>query len=260
MKTLSFIIPVYNEEKRIHKTFAALQELQLPRGLKLLEIIFVDDGSTDNTKKMITAYAKSATISKKINIISYSINRGKGYALRQGMQQAISDYALFFDADISTPLSEINKFNYFINSHVDVIIGTRKNGHSTVTVHQPFIREVLGKAFTKLTQLALSVNNTDFTCGFKSFSKEARHTIFSKSQIDRWGYDAEILFLAKKYHFSEKEVPVAWADDKNTRVKLGSAIVSTLMELTKLVWLHRTKPWLSNIAPTPLLSLANLIK
>lgn len=260
MKTLSFIIPVYNEENRIHKTFTALKQLRLNRDLRLVEIIFINDGSTDKTAQLIKNFAQSAGLSVKITLLTYKINKGKGYALRQGMRQSTADYTLFFDADISTPLSELAKFKPYMDKNIHVIIGTRKNGRSTVTKHQPLVREMLGKIFTRITQLALATDNTDFTCGFKAFSKKAKHTVFSQSQINRWGYDAEILLLTKLNNFSQKEVAVSWADDSNTRVRLGSAVITTLIELTKLVWLHRIKPWIGSIVPSPLLTRSNLIK
>jgi dolichyl-phosphate beta-glucosyltransferase len=111
---------------------------------------------------------------------------------------SIGDYALFFDADMSTPLSQINNFLPYMENHTDVIIGTRKNGESAVIRHQPLCRELLGKYFTKLTRFVLEVDVTDFTCGFKAFSQSARLTIFPRSIINGWVYDAEILLLAKK--------------------------------------------------------------
>ncbi len=131
MKTISFIIPVYNEEKRLYKTQEALMKLKLPRGLKLDEIIFVDDGSKDKTVKSIRYFIhvmKKYKIQKGANyrVIKYSQNQGKGYAIRRGMLAARSDYALFFDADMSTPLKELNHFMEYIKQDVDVVIGYQK--------------------------------------------------------------------------------------------------------------------------------------
>lgn len=260
MKTLSFVIPVYNEQERINKTFNALTNVKLPRGLKLTEVIFVNDGSVDKTAKLIEAFAKKAKLKAAVKLVTYTTNRGKGYALKQGMLKASGDYTLFFDADMSTPLSELAKFKPFMDKNIQVLIGTRKNGHSTVTKHQPLMRELLGKGFTKMTQIALSIDNTDFTCGFKAFSKKSKDAIFPESQIDRWGYDAEILLLARKFGFSQREIAVEWANDERTRVKLVSAIISTFSELGTIVWMHRLKPTLNTILPTSLLTRLNLIK
>src|SRR5207245_1659543 len=145
-------------------------------------------------------------IARRIQIISYSQNQGKGYAVRRGMLASKADYTLFFDADISTPLSEISKFMPEIKKGTQVIVGTRKNGKSTVLVRQPRYRELLGRGFTLLAQTVLNTQITDFTCGFKAFSKTAKDDIFKKAVINRWGYDAEILFLAKRRGYTAKEV------------------------------------------------------
>src|SRR3989440_7138720 len=159
MITVSFIIPVANEEKRLEKTFTALQTVRVPHGIRLTEVIFVNDGSTDLTASMIKEFGKH---NKRVRLISYTQNQGKGYAVRQGMLAATGDYALFFDADMSTSLSQIKKFVPYMENHTDVIIGTRKNGKSTVISRQPWYREVIGKCFTKLTQFLLQVDVTDF--------------------------------------------------------------------------------------------------
>jgi dolichyl-phosphate beta-glucosyltransferase len=244
MKTLSFVIPVYNEEKRLPKTFSALSKFRAPEGLELQEVIFVNDGSRDATKRNIqdTATMLKKALGAKIKIVSYTQNKGKGYAVKQGMLNANSDYMLFFDADMSTPLSELNKFMPYIKMGKDVIIGTRKNGQSTVVVHQPKVRELLGKSFTLITKIALRLNVTDFTCGFKLFSKEAKDKIFKQCTINTWGYDAEILFLAKKLNFPIQEKAVLWSNDKNTKVKLYKAIPQTFMELFLINWRHEIKP------------------
>lgn len=241
-KTLSFVIPVYNEELRLGITFKALSGLQLPRGLTLSEVIFVNDGSTDATKSQILGYKSKMKKRMNIQLVTYAQNRGKGYAIRQGMKKSTADYTLFFDADMSTPLSELSKFMPFITNGTDVIVGTRKNGHSTVIKHQPLFREMLGRGFTKITQLALNVDVTDFTCGFKAFSKKAKEMIFSQAEIDGWGYDAELLFLAKKNGFSMAEKAVLWSNDERTKVKLYKAVPQTLSELITIRSKHSVKP------------------
>lgn len=253
MKTISFIIPCYNEEKRLSKTFEALRLAQGKpfRGLKLSEIIFVDDGSTDRTFEKIQKWISqhSQEFNNKLSLISYKPNRGKGYAIKEGMLESTSDYALFFDADISTPLSEIKKFLPYFKKGAPIVVGTRKNGASTVLVHQPLYRELLGRTFTKIAQIVLGIEVTDFTCGFKAFSKNAALQIFKNAKINGWGYDAEILFLAKKGGFSVYEVPVIWSNDNGTRVKLVKAIFRTLYELFRIQFIHSIKPNLTEIIP-----------
>ncbi len=231
MKTLSFVIPVFNEEERIFKTLQALEKGVYFTGLTLDEVIFVNDGSTDYTLKLLKEWDKYRTTNFSVKIISYKQNKGKGYAIKQGMLASKADYTLFFDADMSTPLNELNKFLPFIEQNIDVIIGTRKNGHSTVVKHQPLYRELLGRGFTFLSQLILNTWVTDFTCGFKAFSRKAKTSIFQNAKINRWGYDAEILFLARTNQYNMQEVPVVWANDDRSKVNLIVDIPKTLFDL-----------------------------
>jgi len=249
MKTLSFIIPMYNEEERLQKTLSALKTLSLPRGLTLEEVIFVNDGSLDHTKKLLLKARPSlaAKLKTTVKVISYAQNQGKGYALRQGMKAAHGDYALFFDADMSTPLSELKKFTPKMESGIDVIVGTRKNGKSTVIKHQPKLRETLGKGFTLLTRTALNIREvTDFTCGFKAFSRQSYSRIFAQSIINGWGYDAELLYLAVKQKYTMVEVPVHWSNDERTKVNLSKAIPQTLKEIATIKFHHGVKGFLSS--------------
>ena len=246
MKNISIVIPVFNEEKRLKKTFAALQMLRLSGGLRVAEVIFVNDGSTDSSLSRLKTFVKTTKVPTKI--LSYKENRGKGFAVKKGMLASSGDYSLLCDADMSTPFSELVKFEKALNNDIDIILGTRKNGHSTVVIHQPKYREVLGKVFTKLTQQTLGLNVTDFTCGFKLFSKESVNTIFPHTIIDRWGYDAEIVYLATKNSLSLKEVPVLWSDDKGSHVNVFVAAPQTLIELGKILATHSFIPFATNIS------------
>jgi len=230
IKTIDFIIPIYNESKRLKPTISAINSFATPKSLKIGKVIFVNDGSTDNTLRLI----KSAKIKFPKKIISYPKNIGKGYAIKQGFLAAKSDYALFFDADMSTPLSEIKKFLPFINKNSRIVIGTSKNGHSTVIKHQPWLRENLGKCFTLLSQIILNTKTTDFTCGFKAFDKTAYQTIGRLMTIPRWGFDSEIIFLATRLDFSIQEKAVLWADKPNTKVNLLKDIYRSFSELVQI--------------------------
>lgn len=230
MTTLSLVIPTYNESKRLQQTFSILNKWQVPHGLKLKQIIFVNDGSTDDSLKIL----QSTPLKFNKKVISYKQNIGKGFATKKGMLASKADYTLTLDADMSTTPTQIKKFLPLIKSGTDIIVGTRKNGHSTVTIHQPFIRENMGKIFTKLSQIILGVKVTDFTCGFKAFSQTAKNNIFKRSLINRWGYDAEILFIAKKLDYSIQEKSVPWADQKGTKVNLLIDSFSSFFELIQI--------------------------
>jgi len=236
MNSLNFVIPVFNEEMRISKTIKALKKGFSFSGIKLEKIIFVDDGSTDKTTFLIKKARPSLekVLGAQVKIISYKKNKGKGNAIRVGMLASDSDYTLFFDADMATPLSEFEKFLPFVKKGAPVIIGTRKNGKSTVRVHQPKYREVLGKGFTFLSNIILNTWVTDFTCGFKAFSREAKNEIFSKATIDRWGYDAEIMFLSRKLGYKIQERAVLWYDDNRTKVNLAKDLPNTFFELIRI--------------------------
>lgn len=233
MKTLSIVIPVYNEEERLDNTFRALRELRFPRGLKLEKIIFVDDGSSDTSVAKIKNQISNIknNLYKYVKIISYPENKGKGYAVSQGMKASKSDYTLFCDADMSTHINEIRKFMPYIRRNMQVIIGTRKNGHSTVVRHQPAVRELFGRIFTYLSSIILNTWVTDFTCGFKAYSYDAKNVLFPLMKMNRWSFDAELLFLGRINGFEYKEVPVVWSDDRRSKVRLWRDVPLSFFDL-----------------------------
>ncbi len=243
MKTLSIVIPVYNEEKRISKTLKTLSKGFKFAGVRLEKVIFVDDGSTDGTIEKIRSQTSNLEkiLKSKIEIYSYRPNKGKGYAIKTGMLVSDSDYTLFFDADIPTPLTEFEKFLPLIKEEIPVIIGTRKNGEPTVIYPQPLYRQILGRGFTILSNLILNTWVTDFTCGFKTISREAKNAIFNQSVINGWGYDAEVLFLAQKQNFEIAEKAVLWRDDRQSKVKLVKDLPQALVDLFRIRIVH-SKP------------------
>lgn len=220
----SIIVPCYNESKRVDNIKTILEYLKNLD--KPWELIVVNDGSTDDT------LIKLETLKKKANfkIVSYKKNRGKGFAVKTGMLKAKGNFRLFLDVDLSTPITEMEKFSKSVDQY-DVIIGTRKLKGSKVVEHQPLLREYMGMAFTLLSQIILNVKISDFTCGFKCFSESASQKIYKNTKIYRWGFDSETMFLAKKYGFSIKEVPVVWENSKLTKVRFPNDIVSSFYEL-----------------------------
>lgn len=223
----SIIVPAYNEVSRLHHLNSIIEYLKkLPESY---ELIIVDDGSKDETKTKLLQLAKSS----KLQVISYPQNRGKGYAIQQGMLAANGEYCLFLDIDLSTPIDQIEKFRPLLSPKA-VLVGTRKSKGAVVNVHQPWLRETLGKGFTLLSQISLWIWISDFTCGFKCFPKAAAKKIFSASKIYRWGFDSEIIYLAKKYKYDLREVPVVWTNDAATRVKFPQDLIISLVELFKI--------------------------
>ena len=221
---LSIIIPVYNESNRLGHILSLYKFIRSQKFKS--ELIIVNDGSTDNTLKRLESLKEK----NRFNIISYRDNKGKGYAVRMGMLQAKGRYCLFTDIDFSTPIEAFNKLAPWIKKY-DVVIGSRKMIGAKLINRQPFVRESLGRGFTILSKLILGLNLSDFTCGFKCFSKKATMDIFSRQKINRWGFDSEILFIAKIKNFKIKEVPVEWSNDQQTKVKFPDDLISSLFEL-----------------------------
>lgn len=227
---LSIIIPLYNEEKRIRMLFEIHSYLKKQKFS--WEIILVNDGSKDNTKKITANIIKDNSF-KKIQLISYKRNRGKGFAIKKGVLKAKGEYRLFIDIDLSTPIEELKKILPFIKKF-DIVIGSRKRKGAKLIKRQSKLREILGKEFTRLSRYILGLKVTDFTCGFKCFSANSAEKIFSRQKIERWGFDAEILFLAQKLNFPIKEVAVVWRNDSETKVRLPKDIIVTFFELFKI--------------------------
>lgn len=226
--TISLIVPVFNEEKRIHNLKAIDEYAE--RNKQIKEIIIVNDGSTDETMKII----KGSKYKGKTSIVSYRKNQGKGYAIKKGILSARGTHVIFIDIDLSTPLTMIEKAIKQFGSY-DIVIGTRKNKSAHLKKRQPLLREWMGKGFTFLSQTLLNVSVTDFTCGFKCFTTKSAQQIFAKQLIKRWSFDAEALFLAKKYGYTIGELPVTWKNDPYTKVRFPQDIFISLVELFSII-------------------------
>lgn len=224
---LSVVIPLYNEQGRLKKLANIYKFLKQQKFE--YEVILVNDGSKDNTIESLNILLKKFNFT----LISYEKNRGKGFAIKTGMLVAKGKFRLFTDIDLSTPIKEFNKFFPYLLKH-DVLIGSRKMAGSDMKKRQSLLRETLGKSFTFLSQQMLNLYVSDFTCGFKCFSKRAALDVFNYQLIEGWGFDSEILFISKKKGFRIKEIPVKWRDDPNTKVKFPQDIISSLMDLYKI--------------------------
>ncbi|MCX6731331.1 MAG: glycosyltransferase [Candidatus Roizmanbacteria bacterium] len=221
---ISVIVPVFNEEKRIHNLKTLLEFVKNKQYIK--ELIVVNDGSIDRTKETLLNLQK---ISKFI-LVSYRKNRGKGWAIKKGVEIARGTHVVFIDVDLSTPPKMIGVLKKILHTK-DILIGTRKNDKAILSQRQPKLRESMGKFFTSLSQTILSVYVSDFTCGFKCFSLKAAKHIFKKQQIKRWAFDSESLFLAQKYGYSIGEIPVEWKDAKGTKVRFPQDAISSFLDL-----------------------------
>ncbi len=226
---LSVVIPAYNEEAVIASTVQAVADYLSAKGMTY-EILVVDDGSSDHTAAVVQRLTARVPSLRLL----HSGHRGKGGAVKHGVLQAQGDTIVFLDADHSTRIGEWDKCAPWLHEGYDVVIGSRKMSGATVTVHQPPLREAMGKVFTWLTNVLLAAHVSDVTCGFKGFRAEAARELFALQRLDGWGFDAEILFLARRLGLRVKEVPVVWADDASTKVRLASDALRSLSELVQI--------------------------
>ena len=227
---ISIVIPAYNEEKRIRATLENIFDYFSHKQTEF-EIIVVDDGSSDQT--VLTA-KKSLPGFGNLQIISYGLNRGKGYAVKTGMLAAKGELILFCDADLSTPIEELELFFPYVKQGFDVIIGSRKMPGASIEICQPFYRRFMGKCFTLLTNLFLGIRVFDVTCGFKLFKKEAAGKIFQLQILENWSFDSEILFISRHLNYKIKEIPVRWRNSKYTKVRLSRDILGSLCGLIQI--------------------------
>ena len=187
---ISLIIPSYNEEKLIVSSIKNIITYMLKNKYNF-EVIVVDDGGKDKTKEKVRSIKD-----KHVKLLSYKPNKGKGHAVKTGMLAAKGDLLLFLDADLSTPIEEIEKFIPQTRKY-DVVIASRALKESKIKVHQPFYRELIGKIFNKMVQLLAVWGIKDTQCGFKMFTRKAANIIFKRQRIHGWAFDVELLFIAK---------------------------------------------------------------
>jgi dolichyl-phosphate beta-glucosyltransferase len=226
---LSIVIPAYNEAKRLPRTLQRVREWTAAQEFPV-EIVVVDDGSADGTADV----TRGALAGVEHRVLVHAENRGKGAALRTGMTAAAGEFVLFTDADLSTPIEEASRF---LDEHArgtPVVIGTRKTGAARVLVHQSPLRERMGRVYTLLSNALVCPGVTDFTCGFKSFRRDACADIFGRLHENGWAYDSEVLFLARRLGHEVREVPVRWSNDPSTRVRLLRDAVGSFAGLLRI--------------------------
>ena len=211
----SIVLPAYNEAERIGATLEKILAHVQRRGWHA-EIIVVNDGSTDDTATIVRSYARG---NPALMLVENPGNRGKGYSVRNGMLRASGDILLFSDADLSSPISEADKLFDALARGADIAIGSRWVDPKLQIQRQPLHRQLFGRIFNLALRAVLGLHFKDTQCGFKAFSRRAADTVFPMQQIERWGFDPELLFLAKTYHLTVEEVPVAWAHREGTRIQ-----------------------------------------
>jgi len=230
---LSIIVPAFNEERRLPKTLDSIGMYVKNQALRA-EILVVDDGSTDATARMAASYAGKFS---NLRLLSNGRNRGKGFSVRHGMLEASGEIALFTDADLSTPIEETEKLLSLLrDGEYDAVIGSRAMDRSLIQIHQSAVREQAGILFNFFVRWMMGISFSDTQCGFKAFRREPTRILFEQQRMERFGFDPEILFLAKRHHLRVAEVPVRWSHDPATKVNVAADGMRMLFDLFVIRW------------------------
>lgn len=232
-ESLSIIIPAFNEEARLPETIRGIEAYFHGKRPAFFEILIVDDGSRDATVQV----AESASGSDAaIRVLRNPENKGKGYSVRHGMLEAKGEWLLFSDADLSTPMAELEKLWAALQRDGSTVaIGSRALDRSLIGVHQPGFRETAGKIFNFVMRVVIGLPISDTQCGFKLFRRDVATRVFAKQTLEGFGFDVEVLFLAKKLGAKISEVPVRWNHAENSRVSALNGI-QAFMELAQVRW------------------------
>jgi len=228
---LSIIIPSFNEEQRLpgslEKITAYIRERR-----RNTEVIVVDDGSTDKTAEVVESYKGKIP---NLRVLSNGTNRGKGFSVRHGSLEAGGSIILFTDADLSSPIEEGEKLLAGLATH-DVAIGSRAVDRSLIQAHQSLFREFAGIIFNRIVRIILRLPFVDTQCGFKAFRRERCRIIFEQQTIERFGFDPELLYLARHHGLSTVEVPVRWAHSPATKVSMLKDSVEMFLDVFVIRW------------------------
>lgn len=247
--TYSIILPAYNESARITATLDKILAHSTERGWNV-EVIVVNDGSSDRTAEIVLEYAKKHAA---LRLLENPGNRGKGFSVRNGMLHAKGDILLFSDADLSSPIEEADKLFAAIVKGADIAIGSRWIDSRLQIRKQPLHRRIFGRIFNLALRLILGLQFKDTQCGFKAFTRRSAQAIFPQQKIERWGFDPELLYLARKFGFTVSEVPVAWAHREGTRIHPLRDGVRMFVELLRIRWYALKGNYVpSNVVSQPL--------
>jgi glycosyltransferase involved in cell wall biosynthesis len=230
--TLSIVIPAYNEGARIHQTLLNILEFASSAPYKT-EVIVVDDGSRDRTPEIVSSlvdqYRRSGC---DLRLLTNTPNRGKGYSVKRGITEAVGEIVLFTDADLSAPITEAPKLvDPIANNRADVTFGSRALDRSLIGVHQPVFRDFGGRMFNVLLRMITWMPFKDTQCGFKAFRRELALPIFHLQRIERFGFDPELLYIARKHRLRLEEIPVIWNHYEGSTLSYFSDSVKMFTDL-----------------------------
>ena len=232
----SIVIPAYNEGPRLGATLEKVLDYVHERGWSA-EVIVVNDGSRDQTAEMVRGFTQR---DDSVRLVENPGNRGKGYAVRNGMLKARGEVIVFSDADLSSPIEEMPKLLAALAAGADIAIGSRWLRAELQTQRQSLHRQMFGRIFNLLLRIILGLRFKDTQCGFKAFTRRAAQTILPLQRIERWGFDPEILFLARKFGFRVEEVPVLWGHSGDTRIHPLADGARMFWELLRIRWYDLT--------------------
>jgi glycosyltransferase involved in cell wall biosynthesis len=241
----SLIIPAYNESNRIRPSLDQILKYIEEQHWQA-EVLVVNDGSQDNTAQIVKEYGRTHP---QVQLLENGRNRGKGFSVRNGMLHARGDICLLSDADLSSPITEAQKLFDAIAQGADIAIGSRWLQAELQTERQPLYRQLFGRIFNLLLRIVLGLNFKDTQCGFKAFRRDAAQQIFALQKIERWGFDPEILFLARQFGFRVVEVPVVWAHSAGTRLHPFRDGLLMGLEILRVRWNAWTGNYRSNAVP-----------
>ncbi|MCL6506631.1 MAG: glycosyltransferase family 2 protein, partial [Bryobacteraceae bacterium] len=197
MDSISIVIPAYNEEQRLGSTLNAILSFLNQRPSRFAEILVVDDGSRDATARIVERFSVDHP---QIRLLRNPGNRGKGYSVRHGVLESRGEWILFTDADLSAPIEELDKLFDAVRRHdADIAIGSRALDRSLIQVHQSWFRETAGRIFNLFLRILTGLPFLDTQCGFKLYRRQAAHEIFRRQRLERFGFDAEVLYIARRF-------------------------------------------------------------
>jgi len=231
---LSVVIPAYNEAPRLEPTLRRVIEF-CRAARPSYELLVVDDGSTDGTAGLARRVGLECP---ELRVIELGGNRGKGAAVRAGMLAATGRHILFSDADLATPIEELDKLERHLAEGNDIAIASRALPGADIRVRQHPLRELMGRSFNLMVRLAAIGGIRDTQCGFKLFTREAAHDLFARAAVDGFAFDVEILWLARG-RYRVAEVPVVWSHVEESKVSPGSDAARMFLDLLRIRWRHR---------------------
>ncbi len=233
---ISVVIPAFNEESRLGSTLEKVLAYLDGRQVAA-EIVLVDDASRDATFAIAKRFSDNHGLAERMQILRSSPNQGKGFSIRRGMLAARAPLALMTDADLSSPIEELEKLEReVISGRSDIAFGSRDIQGSVVSVHQSWFRENSGKIFNRFVRLVTSLPFRDTQCGFKLFNLSSCRSLFEKQTLSRFGFDVELLYVARKWGLSMKEVPVVWRHAPGSKVRFATDAPRMLLDLFRIRW------------------------